>query len=103
MLKILQLRSGHGKQMKEELHCAALHHTALYFHLGKHVALHVALHVLTRWRMLRWFCHGSPGRFDHLSTGPLQDQTILVFVDFVVVMHVSNEKNPSPMVWHGLH
>ena len=24
-----------------------------------------------RWRMLRWFCHGSPGRSDHLSTGPL--------------------------------
>lgn len=25
------------------------------------------------------------------------------FLVFVVVMHVSNEKNPSPMVWHGLH
>ena len=32
-----------------------------------------------------------------------QDHSHLPILVFVVVMHVSNEKNPSPMVWHGLH
>ena len=33
----------------------------------------------SRWRMLRWFCHGSPGRSYHLSTGLPPDLQSWVF------------------------